>query len=105
VVPDKSERVYRFHQNTLQALKELVQAAGLQHPGEITASHIVRRAANSEVRLLSNLLPSVEPGALLAAMEGRVDWPHNVLPSCTGRRRERQLRGDAAGQPRASLSR
>ena len=31
VVPDKAERVYRFHQNTLHALKELVQAAGLQH--------------------------------------------------------------------------
>ena len=32
VVPDKTERVYHFHQNTLKALKELVQAAGLQPP-------------------------------------------------------------------------
>ncbi len=29
VVPDKGERVYNFHQQTLHALKELVQAAGL----------------------------------------------------------------------------
>ena len=29
VVPTKSERVYHFHSNTLMALKELVQAAGL----------------------------------------------------------------------------
>ena len=29
VVPDKAERVYRFHQTTLHALQELVQAAGL----------------------------------------------------------------------------
>ncbi|MFX7825289.1 glutamate synthase-related protein, partial [Acinetobacter baumannii] len=28
VVPDKAERVYRFHQSTLHALQELVQAAG-----------------------------------------------------------------------------
>jgi glutamate synthase domain-containing protein 2 len=78
VVPDKTERVYRFHLNTLMALKELVQAAGLEHPNRITASHIVRRVSDSDVRLLANQLPFVKPGALLAAMEGRADWPHNV---------------------------
>ena len=66
VVPTKAERVQRFHDNTLKALKELVQAAGLAHPGEITAAHVVRRIAQHDVRLLSTLLPSVEPGALLA---------------------------------------
>lgn len=79
VVPDKTERVYRFHQNTLHALKELVQAAGLNHPNEITASHIVRRASDTDVRLLANQLPLVRPGALLEAVEGRADWPHNVF--------------------------
>ena len=78
VVPTKMERVWRFHQNTLGALKELVQAAGLQHPGEITASHIVRRVSQAEVRLLAHQLPFVKPGALLAAMDGRGEWPHNV---------------------------
>lgn len=78
VVPDKMERVYRFHRHTLHALQELTQSAGLQHPREFTTSHIVRRVSKSDVRLLSNLLPAVAPGALLAAMEGRVDWPHNV---------------------------
>jgi glutamate synthase domain-containing protein 2 len=78
VVPDKIERVYRYHQNTLEALKELVQAAGLQHPNEINAFHIVRRAADQEVRLLANLLPFVQPGALLAAARGEAEWPHNV---------------------------
>jgi glutamate synthase domain-containing protein 2 len=79
VVPTKMERVWRFHQNTLEALKELVQAAGLEHPNQITASHIVRRMADSDVRLLANQLPFVKPGALLAAMEGRGEWPHNVF--------------------------
>jgi glutamate synthase domain-containing protein 2 len=79
VVPTKMERVWRFHQNTLEALKELVQAAGLQHPSQITAHHIVRRASDSDVRLLANQLPFVKPGALLAAIEGRGDWPHNVF--------------------------
>jgi len=79
VVPEKAERVQRFHQNTLMALKELVQAAGLDHPNRITASHIVRRISDSDVRLLANLLPFVKPGALLDAMAGRADWPHNVF--------------------------
>jgi hypothetical protein len=78
VVPDKIERVLRFHQNTLLALKELVQAAGLAHPAQITASHIVRRVANHEVKLLANQLSFVRPGALLAAIEGRTAWPHKA---------------------------
>ena len=65
VVPDKADRVYHFHQNTLKALKELVQAAGLQHPREITAHHLVRRVSENEVRLLANLLPNTPAGALL----------------------------------------
>jgi glutamate synthase domain-containing protein 2 len=79
VVADKAERVYRFHENTLKALKELVQAAGLNHPNEINAYHIVRRAADHEVRLLANVLPYVPPGALLAAIGGQGEWPHNVF--------------------------
>jgi glutamate synthase domain-containing protein 2 len=79
VVPTKAERVAMFHQQTLHALKELVQAAGLQHPREITAAHIVRRTADHEVKLLAHLLPFVRPGALLAAERGEADWPHNVF--------------------------
>jgi glutamate synthase domain-containing protein 2 len=78
VVPTKAERVWRFHQNTLEALKELVQAAGLDHPREITARHIVRRTGDQDIRLLANLLPFVKPGSLLAAMENGLDWPHKV---------------------------
>ena len=65
VVPDKAERVYNFHQNTLKALKELVQAAGLNHPQELGLQHIVRRVTEHEVWMLANLLPKVPPGALL----------------------------------------
>ena len=52
----------------------LVQAAGLAHPGDITASHIVRRCSGQEVKLLSNLLAFVKPGALLGD-----EMPHNVF--------------------------
>jgi glutamate synthase domain-containing protein 2 len=75
VVPDKAERVYRFHLHTMQALQELVQAAGLEHPSQITAAHIVRRRADHQVQLLSNQLTFVQPGELLEAIAGRAQWP------------------------------
>jgi glutamate synthase domain-containing protein 2 len=79
VVPDKAERVWRFQSNTLHALKELVQAAGLQHPGEITASHIVRRMDDGSVKLLAHQLPFVKRGELLAAINNQAAWPHEVF--------------------------
>jgi glutamate synthase domain-containing protein 2 len=74
VVPDKAERVYRFHQNTLHALQELVQAAGLQHPNDITADHILQRVSGFEVGRLANLLPYMKPGELLANERGEAPW-------------------------------
>jgi hypothetical protein len=65
-VTDKAQRVYNLHRTTLLALKELVQAAGLRHPNDITAHHIVRRLTDTDVRLLANLLMRVEPGSLLS---------------------------------------
>jgi glutamate synthase domain-containing protein 2 len=75
VVPDKADRVRNFHRSTLHALQELVQAAGLQHPSELSAHHIVRRVSDTEVRLLSNLIMRMEPGALL----GDMDKQHKVF--------------------------
>ncbi|MFT4241322.1 MAG: FMN-binding glutamate synthase family protein [Acidovorax sp.] len=80
VVPDKAARVAQFHRSTLHALQELVQAAGLTHPQDITAHHIVRRISDTEVRLLSNLIHRVRPGALLGPLEAqhsvyRLYWP------------------------------
>jgi glutamate synthase domain-containing protein 2 len=81
VIEEKALRVYRYHRNTMQALKELVQAAGLNHPNEIQASHIVRRVDNHQVHLLVRSLNFLRPGRLLAAMEGIVPWPHSVFES------------------------
>jgi len=74
-VPDKLERVARFHHLTLEALRELVQAAGLQHPNDITAAHIMRRMPNQQVASLAQQLPFVGQGSLLAASQGRGEWP------------------------------
>ena len=66
VVPDKAERVFNFHQNTLKALKELLGAAGLTHPSELGPEHVIRRVSSNEVRSLSTLHPWLKPGELLA---------------------------------------
>ena len=63
---DKATRVFRYHENTLMALRELIAAAGLQHPGEIGPEHIIRRVSSTEVRSLSVLLRFMQPGELLA---------------------------------------
>ncbi len=64
-VPDKAERVKNFQQNTLRALKELISAAGLNHPGELGPEHIIRRVSGSEIRSLATLYPFLRPGELL----------------------------------------
>ncbi|MFO0232695.1 MAG: glutamate synthase-related protein, partial [Burkholderiales bacterium] len=72
VVPDKAERVFNFHRNTLRALAELIAAAGLDHPSRLRPEHIVRRVTQNEIRLLSTLHPPMQPGALL---DGEADAP------------------------------
>jgi glutamate synthase domain-containing protein 2 len=65
VVGDKAERVHHFHMETLHALKELVQAAGLQHPHEITPHHIVRRSTDHKVKSLAQLILTQLPDRAL----------------------------------------
>ncbi len=68
VVPDKSERVFQFHQNTLHALKELLAAAGLTHPCELGPEHVIRRVSSTEIRSLAALHMWAKPGELLSSV-------------------------------------
>jgi len=65
VVPDKAERVYNFHHNTLKALAELIAAAGLSHPNELKPEHVIRRTSSTKVESLATLYPYLKTGALL----------------------------------------
>src|SRR3954468_23878211 len=55
VVPDKAERVRRFHDNTLAALAEMIGAAGLAHPKDLTPMHLLKRVSAHEVKTFSEL--------------------------------------------------
>ncbi len=61
----RSSASISFHHHTMEALLEIAQAAGLHHPNEFRAAHLVRRVADNDVRLLSNVLLQVPPGFLL----------------------------------------
>ena len=66
VVPDKSERVYNFHRATMEALAELVGAAGLDHPTEFGPVHFSRRVSAHEVKTFAELYPTLREGELLS---------------------------------------
>jgi glutamate synthase domain-containing protein 2 len=71
VVGDKSERVFNFHRATLEALAELVAAAGLDHPAELAPAHFSRRVSPHEVRSFAELYPSLRPGELLSGTDDK----------------------------------
>ena len=64
-VPDKTTRVAQFHQNTLKALRDLLCAAGLEHPDQLGPEHILRRVSATEIRTYRELFPHLRPGELL----------------------------------------
>lgn len=65
IVPDKAERVYQFHHNTVHALSELIAAAGLTHPSQIRPHHMANRISATEVRSYSQVHQFLKPGELL----------------------------------------
>jgi glutamate synthase domain-containing protein 2 len=88
VVEDKATRVYNFHQHTLHALQELVQAAGINHPNQITPHHIVRRSTDQKVRSLAQLILTQLPDRALLESDlqalpviYRLTWPRATAAS------------------------
>jgi glutamate synthase domain-containing protein 2 len=62
---DKAHRVFHYHQNTLNALSELLSAAGYQHTSELTADSVIRRNEVGKALPLSHTLLQLEEGELL----------------------------------------
>jgi glutamate synthase domain-containing protein 2 len=80
VVPDKAERVHHFHENTLKALCELLAAAGVHHPDDLTPEHVLRRVSPSEIQTLALVYPRIKSGELLAGVPA-----HAVFQAYWGR--------------------
>ena len=65
VVPDKAQRVANFHRETVKALAELIAAAGVEHPKELSPHHFMRRAAADRVVTFAEQYHILKPGELL----------------------------------------
>jgi glutamate synthase domain-containing protein 2 len=65
VVEDKAARVFNYHEDTVKTFVELLGAAGISNPNEITRSHIYRRVFMNEVRTFEDIFPSVAHGTFL----------------------------------------
>ncbi len=64
-VSTKALRVRSFQSKTVQAVAELVGAAGLERPGSLQRRHIVRRCSTTTVHDLAHIFPPCADGALL----------------------------------------
>jgi glutamate synthase domain-containing protein 2 len=64
-VPDKSERVRQFHDQTVKALADMLTAAGLNHPDDLQPCHVAHRVGAVEVRPFDQVYVFVKLGELL----------------------------------------
>ncbi len=69
VVPDKSERVFKFHQSTVKALAEVIAAAGLDHPSQLRPQHFSKRVGAARVERFDQIFRFLAPGELLAGTD------------------------------------
>ncbi len=69
VVEDKARRVYQYHEGTIDVLKEIVAAAGLDHPSELIPEYIKQRVGPTEVKSLEEVYEFLQPGELVAGTD------------------------------------
>lgn len=65
VVEDKTVRVFNFHRLTVASAVELLGAAGLHHPYQLTRAYINRRIAPNVMQSYMESFPYIPEGSLL----------------------------------------
>lgn len=59
-VGDKAQRVANYHHQTLEAVEEILAAAGIQHHHQLNRSHIYKRVGHGQVKTYAELYPYPE---------------------------------------------
>jgi len=67
VVEDKSQRVARYHKETVKSFLDVLGATGLETPRGLKPWYVMKRVGPGEVLSYHELYPVTEPGSLLAA--------------------------------------
>ncbi len=65
VVPDKTERVFRYHRKTVHNFLDLAACAGIKEPGDVEPCHLMRRIDTTTVRTYEDLYHTVDEGAIV----------------------------------------
>mmetsp|Transcript_21066 Transcript_21066/g.66171 ORF Transcript_21066/g.66171 Transcript_21066/m.66171 type:complete len:255 (+) Transcript_21066:770-1534(+) len=65
VVPDKAERVLRFHHKTVHAALEIMGAIGVERPDQVEGKHVFKRVSSTKVLSYEQQYPEIEEGSLL----------------------------------------
>jgi len=74
VVSDKKGRVANFHRETVQSMVELLGAAGIESPQQISRHHVLRRVSPHGIQSFAQIYPYLEPGCLLRQETVPEDW-------------------------------
>ncbi len=67
VVEDKSERVARYHKETVRSFLDVLGATGLASPAGLKPWYVMKRVGPGEVLSYHELYPVTEPGGLLTS--------------------------------------
>ena len=65
VVSKKKVRVANYHEETVNSFVELLGAAAIENPRELTRSHIYRRVFMNEVRTFEDIYPTLKLGCMV----------------------------------------
>ena len=77
LVPEvQGERAARFHAKTLEALADMVAAAGLKHPADLQPHHLMHRVGPEKAVTMDRIHTFLPEGMLLDAPEDTIyaDW-------------------------------
>jgi glutamate synthase domain-containing protein 2 len=85
-VPDKTERVFRYHGATLRSFMELMSAMGVPSPAEIRPDLIFRRIGDTRVRSYAEIYRFLRPRELLESDHLPSPWRQEWLASAPPRR-------------------
>jgi len=88
LIPEvQGQRAARFHRTTLEALADLVAAAGLKHPCDLRPDHLMHRTGPEKAESVDRILPFLPEGILRDAPDETIyaDWweaadPHSFAP-------------------------
>ena len=67
VVKDKAKRVMGFHDATVKSAMEIVASSGLDHPDQLSRTHIFRRVSETNIKRYDEIYPYPIMGCLAKA--------------------------------------